>query len=822
MILPRGFEDSELTGTPVISVVVLGLMLVAYVMAPSSNVIDDVSSMSQDAFHRYWARHPELSFPPDCDWLADDVDLLEDYAEHARAELAGKLPGEANAKGSQDALEALCAQANQAHGQRGWRRYAVIGGGNAGANWLTHVFIHDSWLMLILHAALFFLMGAPLLEQTWGHAAFAGLLVAAMLWAALLYSLFGTTGELMHGASPLVAFVIGAFVARFWQRRVVFETHFGGTKSRFDAPAWSYIGYFAAKEAFGAFFTDTDQRMFVDLFCLGFGAAVALWLKSSGLEARLPGADPPEPVAAVGGSFAGDLQTAGVGSMTLHTPLGFAEPTDNRGTIWNWEKPRRRTKGDEPVVDDRPMHWQSNEDLRKTRANEPGIEDRSTEDDIDMGGLLGDVAGKGTEMDLSVEAMIADLLPSEAEAFAAESIRGAPAEDLEAPELAMPGSSRPSPVRSAVRATDIAPVRPVTAEERPQRPLRQTDREWQTPVVDGESATPTTVLQGSPIRETAAAKIPVLAQVSETPVATATQPQAPAPTLQPPHAEPAPTPVSPPAAAPGSPTDGERTQHYANAAAAVKSIAESAPTPRGRQRQDRDPTVGETQPEADGVADPLDEEPTQMLEQPPVKLLGGEAGPRAAIDPRAARKQLRQTDPGTAAPPASAAPSPPTRSTEGSPAAASTAEPQVASPLPEVTRAVLHCRVVGRDKSKWMLETADGTEFDVLVADVVSITTGMVQLYRPPGTRARSALLTDLRVRSGDTSSRHIRIPVEAFAFDRLAPGADRRTAWQKLVRELAEASGCQRLPAGNSWPGPPFDGFRDESEFTAVSEPAG
>lgn len=167
MLLPQGPVGYTPSTRQAGSVLLLIGLLAGWFMSPGDHVDHGASNAVSDLV-RYWAYHPQLTFPPACDDLAD-LDMMETYAAQARAAIAAKT-APPQSEGTQGALDALCEAALSARERIGWRKYAVAGGESPSTTWLTYVAMHETWLMLAFNLGLLFLMAAPFLEIAWGPA----------------------------------------------------------------------------------------------------------------------------------------------------------------------------------------------------------------------------------------------------------------------------------------------------------------------------------------------------------------------------------------------------------------------------------------------------------------------------------------------------------------------------------------------------------------------------------------------------------------------------------------------------------------------------
>ncbi len=133
--------------------------------------------------------------------------------------------------------------------------------------------------------------------------------------------------------------------------------------------------------------------------------------------------------------------------------------------------------------------------------------------------------------------------------------------------------------------------------------------------------------------------------------------------------------------------------------------------------------------------------------------------------------------------------------------------------------AVSRCRLLGRTPDGLVIDCDDGRQLNVPPASILQIAVGMVQVYRGGAATGGPVVVADL-VLDATMSGRSLilRFTHTDVALDKIVPQAvNRQAAWTAMMRGLQAESAARRLPEVANWPGPPFDGFRDEAAFEAA-----
>ena len=157
---------------------------------------------------------------------------------------------------------------------------------------LTHMFLHFGWMHL-LGNMLFFYIAGLLLEDRWGRGFFAGFyLLGGLFAAATHFALNPHSPVMMAGASGAIAACMGAFAVRFPMRQVrmfyflflFFRMRTGTFLVR--AWVWGLVWFAFELLAFAMDHGDSDVAVAAHVGGFAFGAALAIALKATGVEAR--------------------------------------------------------------------------------------------------------------------------------------------------------------------------------------------------------------------------------------------------------------------------------------------------------------------------------------------------------------------------------------------------------------------------------------------------------------------------------------------------------------------------------------------------------
>jgi membrane associated rhomboid family serine protease len=128
-----------------------------------------------------------------------------------------------------------------------------------GPGLFTHMFMHAGWAHLLGNFLILFLAGPPL-EDRWGRPLFAGVYLAAGLFAGGFYTLMTPgSGVPLVGASGAIAALMGASAVRFWATKIRFFYIFWALqfiKGTFWAPVWVILPLWFLNNVFMARLAD--------------------------------------------------------------------------------------------------------------------------------------------------------------------------------------------------------------------------------------------------------------------------------------------------------------------------------------------------------------------------------------------------------------------------------------------------------------------------------------------------------------------------------------------------------------------------------------
>jgi len=174
-------------------------------------------------------------------------------------------------------------------------RFGLVPAHPDALSYLTYMFMHGGWMHLLGNLFILFLTG-PFLEDAWGRPLFAAVYLVSGIFSALMFAVHypHLEGPLI-GASGAIAGVMGAFLIRFWHRRIrFFYWFFFVFYGTFEAPAWLMLGIWLLRELAFAQAMDTvapgtgggGTAHWAHVWGFGFGAIVAIAMKRFDIEER--------------------------------------------------------------------------------------------------------------------------------------------------------------------------------------------------------------------------------------------------------------------------------------------------------------------------------------------------------------------------------------------------------------------------------------------------------------------------------------------------------------------------------------------------------
>ena len=140
-----------------------------------------------------------------------------------------------------------------------YARWGLVPKHLQGPGLFTYMFMHAGWGHLLGNFLILFLAGPPL-EDRWGRSLFAGVYVAAGLFAGGFFILMKPGSDLpLVGASGAIAALMGATLVRFWSTKIRFFYIFWVLrfiKGTFWAPVWAILPLWFANNIFMAQLAD--------------------------------------------------------------------------------------------------------------------------------------------------------------------------------------------------------------------------------------------------------------------------------------------------------------------------------------------------------------------------------------------------------------------------------------------------------------------------------------------------------------------------------------------------------------------------------------
>ena len=339
LCLPLGVEEATVDRVPWVSITIAALCAVMFAITwvlPANPEGGDEGEFQ--GVLEYWKDHPYLELPqPFLDRYVSDRGRRIYETMHQKALDDAPVPSASAAQ--QATLERLVQGLLNASEHTLLRRLSLVPRrGLAQPGWLTHMFLHFGW-MHILGNLLFFYLVAPLLEDIWGRPLFTGFYLVGGLFAALAHYLLDRSSvAAMAGASGAIAACMGAFTLRYASRKIrmgyILFLLFFWRRGTFLLPAWLWGAFWFASEVFDFWGNRGNNGVAVMAHIGGFafGFAVAVGLKTSGLEAK----------------YVAPLVQGKTGEWTQHPGLAEAAEALDRGDDAAAERAFQRVLADKP------------------------------------------------------------------------------------------------------------------------------------------------------------------------------------------------------------------------------------------------------------------------------------------------------------------------------------------------------------------------------------------------------------------------------------------------------------------------------------------
>lgn len=271
LIFPIGQEDSTVRRLPWVTFVIMALCLFAYIIISNANKQDEdevIQIMTE--LSDYYINHPYLELEPEIKNLMFPTEDMYDLFQQSVNSFGFKPPEDPEQLAQeQSKLDALAQQAITSLSNTPFRKWGLIPEDITFSDLITYMFMHGGWIHLFSNLFILFLSG-PFIEDVWGRTAYLAFYLIAGVFSALMFSVHYPDSTIpLIGASGAISGVMGAFLIRFWKRRIKFFYWFmfifAGT---FLAPVWVILPLWFINEVINARVMDN----------LGFeGGGVAHW-----------------------------------------------------------------------------------------------------------------------------------------------------------------------------------------------------------------------------------------------------------------------------------------------------------------------------------------------------------------------------------------------------------------------------------------------------------------------------------------------------------------------------------------------------------------
>lgn len=298
MLIPIGQEDTSVRRLPWVTFGIMITCLLVFVLTlPATKECEREARQKLGRAAVYWLQHPYLERDPRLARAMSQgrQDVDEALTEVTR-QFGEKPPRDASVlKDQQAQLQSYVDQAYAAVDRLPGRRLGLVPAHIKAYALITHMFMHGGWLHLIGNMFILFLTG-PFLEDAWGRPLYGGFYLMAGVFAALMYTArYPHWDGYVIGASGAIAGVMGAFLIRFWNRKIRFFYWIGFVfHGTFSAPAWLMLGLWLAREILFAQAMDVvapgsgggGVARWAHVWGFAFGAVVAIGMRKFDIEKR--------------------------------------------------------------------------------------------------------------------------------------------------------------------------------------------------------------------------------------------------------------------------------------------------------------------------------------------------------------------------------------------------------------------------------------------------------------------------------------------------------------------------------------------------------
>ena len=299
MIIPIGLEDYKVQRFPVVTV---GLMIACAVIFIATtylgNATDGVDSRVESVLN-YLEAHPYLEPSPELVGLMNQCwgeEGVEKYLADLRKS-GVRQPYPERIPAEQRELDERTHEMMKTMGTQPTHQWGLVPGDPSFLTFLTHMFLHAG-LIHLLGNLLFLYLAGPLIEDRWGRFIFLVFYLMSGLAAGGAHVL-GCPDSMIPlvGASGAIAGAMGAFLFRFWKKRIRFFYLFiFFIRGTFLAPAWLILPLWLAGQIASAKLVEHlglvgggGVAHWAHIGGFIFGSMFALFMVSFGFEQKILG-----------------------------------------------------------------------------------------------------------------------------------------------------------------------------------------------------------------------------------------------------------------------------------------------------------------------------------------------------------------------------------------------------------------------------------------------------------------------------------------------------------------------------------------------------
>src|SRR5262245_52739009 len=295
MFIPIGLDQNEVRRTPWVTWALIASNILIFLVLWATQTGSDARGRLDEqwrAVGAFLSHHPYLEVPPALQSRLDEDD--REQLARARRDAAGSRtrPAEWEVARQQKELDDMVRELFATASESPIARWGFVPAKPDALHALTSMFVHGGWMHLAGNMLFLFLTG-PFVEDAYGRILYP-----------ILYLASGIVGDLVHaahnpnslvptvGASGAISGVMGAFLVRYFTRRIIFFWMpffpFTWLSRQIRIPAFLYLPFWLLTQVLisAGVAQESGVATWAHIGGFAFGTIAALVIGISGLERK--------------------------------------------------------------------------------------------------------------------------------------------------------------------------------------------------------------------------------------------------------------------------------------------------------------------------------------------------------------------------------------------------------------------------------------------------------------------------------------------------------------------------------------------------------